>query len=213
MITLSPGSPVVRVAGASASMDLVTRPLDSASLFSWNAANTVAETVADFDRRGLDSGLLSYASVARGKQRLAATKTMPLSEVDAMLTNTKLAGVWMAGVAVHSSNPWLDHRNAVPLLLAFLLAALPRLNLIGNCRNAIVSRICQERVRRLLAFHTDGRRCGGLGLSACHQAFGRGGGACRCSQTAPQGVAVLHHHDGSSMIIVIPSHQSPNRTS
>jgi O-antigen/teichoic acid export membrane protein len=128
MIGRSLASLVVRVAGAATSFGfqvLLARLLGSANLGVYHTANTASQLLAVIGRRGLDSVLLRHASVAHAEQRLAHTRATIASVVGAVLRNTTLAVVLMAALALFAGNHWLDHRDAVPSLLVFLLAALP----------------------------------------------------------------------------------------
>jgi O-antigen/teichoic acid export membrane protein len=128
MIFRSVTSLAVRVAGAATSFGfqvLLARLLGSANLGVYHTANTASQMVAIIGRRGLDSVLLRQASVAHDGNRLAHTRATVSSTVGAVLKNTTIAVVLMAIVAVLAGNRWLDHGDAVPSLLVFLLAALP----------------------------------------------------------------------------------------
>lgn len=128
MIGRSLASLVVRVAGAATSFGfqvLLARLLGSANLGVYHTANTASQIVAIVGRRGLDSVLLRHASVAHDGNRLAHTQATVSSAVGAVLKNTSLAVGLMAAVAVLAGSRWLDHGDAVPSLLVFLVAALP----------------------------------------------------------------------------------------
>jgi O-antigen/teichoic acid export membrane protein len=128
MIARSLASLGVRVAGAAASFGfqvLLARLLGSASLGVYHTANTASQMIAVFGRRGLDGVLLRHASVAHGEQRLASTHATVVCAVRTVLKNTALTIVLMAVLALLAGNRWLDHGDAVPSLLMFLLAALP----------------------------------------------------------------------------------------
>jgi O-antigen/teichoic acid export membrane protein len=128
MIVRSLASLVVRVAGAATSFGfqvLLARLLGSAHLGVYHTANTASQMIAVIGRRGLDSVLLRHAAVAHDEKRLADAQATVSSAVGTVLKNTTLAVVLMAGVAVLAGDRWLDHGDAVPSLLVFLLAALP----------------------------------------------------------------------------------------
>lgn len=128
MIARSLASLVVRVAGAGMSFGfqvLLARLLGPANLGVYHTANTASQIVAMLGRRGLDTLLLRQTAVAHDDRRLADARATVVSAVGAVLKNTTLAVVLMAGVAVLAGNRWLDHDDAVPSLLVFLLAALP----------------------------------------------------------------------------------------
>ncbi len=128
MIRRSLASLVVRVAGAATSFGfqvLWARLLGSANLGVYHTANTASQMIAIIGRRGLDSVLLRHAAVAHDGNRLALAQATVSSAVGAVLKNTSLAVALMAVVAVLAGNRWLDHGDAVPSLLVFLLAALP----------------------------------------------------------------------------------------
>lgn len=128
MIVRSLASLVVRVAGAATSFGfqvLLARLLGPAHLGVYHTANTASQMIAVIGRRGLDGVLLRHAAVAHDQNRLADAQATVSSAVGAVLKNTTLAVVLMAGVAVLAGNRWLDHGDAVPSLLVFLVAALP----------------------------------------------------------------------------------------